>query len=252
MKHPQIQAIEHATASLSASIARHPVIHTINDHPEVRLLIEHHVFAVWDFVYLVNELNRRMLCRPDHAESADLLRSMRREGEGDDENGYSTYFSRYLAAMDACNADTQPIKTLLAAIKAATPIDLAVQTPSIPRPARAFVQQTFAFFDKPICAIAGAFVFGREAIIPVFFQALVERLIQAHCPDYHPLIAYLSPHITGEQLPKAHQILVNLCGNDRNKWQQAEQAAITALQAWRDFMTGINQAISHHKEHPAK
>jgi hypothetical protein len=212
--------------------------------------MEHHVFAVWDFVYLVNELNRRIACSPAHAKSADLLHSMRREDEGDDdENSQSPHFARYLAAMDACRADTQPIKTLLTTIKAGTPIGLALQSPSIPSPARAFVQQTFAFFDKPTCAIAGAFVFGREAIIPVFFQTLVERFIHAHCPTYHPMIACISPYLMGENLSKAQQILVNLCGDDRRKGQEAEQAAISTLQAWQYFLSGSHQAISQSKAH---
>jgi hypothetical protein len=63
------------------------------------------------------------------------------------------------------------------------------------------------------------------------------------------MIAYMTPYLMGENLPKAQQILVNLCGDDRRKWQQAEQTAIIALQARQDFLTGIHQVISQSKAH---
>lgn len=109
--------------------------------------------------------------------------------------------------------------------------------------ARDFVSQTFGFIQGGnICAIASAFTFGREDLLPAVFQRIVDELNVEAGGGLDDFRYYLRRHIglDGEEHgPMANRLLLSLCGADESRWQVTEQAAVDCLQARHLLWNGI-------------
>lgn len=245
-----------------------PLINEINHHPlytkiislhHLQIFMEHHVFAVWDFMCLLKALHQKIVCTkplwfpPLDAESAHLITRILVEEEGDilpDEKTYQSHFEIYLQAMQQIGADRRSIERLLIHLKPFS-LEDALYTSAIPGCAKQFVQTTFSFFNAPVHEIAAAFVFGREAITQKMFEPILHQLkyrLSAAEQDQLKLVQYyFHRHITldsEDHFPKALKMLTRLCGDDQSRWQQAKDAATKALKARLRFLTAIQVAIS--------
>ncbi len=101
-----------------------------------------------------------------------------------------------------------------------------------------------------MAASGAAFTLGHEAVIPEMFEVIV-RDLQTQFPQPLDLLQeYLERHIAldGEQhTPMVLQMLSELCGDDCQKWQEAEQAAQVALQTRIALWDGAITQIVMHK-----
>src|SRR5208282_4558022 len=120
-------------------------------------------------------------------------------------------------------------------IRRGKPVSAALQSPGVPECAQRFVRQTFGFIeDGNLCAIAAAFTFGREDLLPAVFQRIVDKLNVEAGGGLEDFKYYLERHIglDGEEHgPMANRLLLSLCGTDESRWQIAEQAAVDCLDA---------------------
>ena len=55
------EAVFHQCTPLIEQINMHPLYKSIRSLPDLRIFMEHHVFAVWDFMCLLKELHRRIV-----------------------------------------------------------------------------------------------------------------------------------------------------------------------------------------------
>ncbi len=258
------EAIFQECAPLIEQINQHPLyqsIHTLND---LRIFMEHHVFAVWDFMCLLKELHRRIVSTrapwlpPKDAQCARLLGRILLEEEGDmamDGKNYLSHYEIYLQAMTEIGANTQPIHQFIRDFSQSDSNMLTIcNTPAI---VRCFVATTFDFFSTETHELAAAFVYGREAITETMFTPLLASL-ETTLPvsDQNCLSTlkyYLQRHIeldSGNHFPQALEMLARLTGQEEAKWQQVSTAAHRALQARLDFLTSIGLAIqeaNHNK-----
>ena len=112
-------------------------------------------------------------------------------------------------------------------------------------------QQTFGFIEGGnLCAIASAFTFGREDLLPAVFQRIVDELNVAAGGGLEDFTYYLERHIGldgDEHGPMANRLLQSLCGSDKSRWQVAEQAAVECLEARQLLWDGICDAIRAKK-----
>jgi hypothetical protein len=193
---------------------------------------------------------------------------------------YMSHFELYLAAMQEVGADRGPIDTLLERlVDGAAPED-AVADLAVPQGTRDFVAHTLrqATFGTTT-EVAASFVHGREHVIPDMFKQLLSQpvlgagrspaigehlrrwLRQARkavgprglgltqptpSPGANALRLYLERHIEldGEDHgPMAVQLLINLCGKEREQWVQAEAAALSAMQARHHMWDGVAKQI---------
>lgn len=241
---------------LTSQIANHPLYHEISSVHNLRLFMEQHVFAVWDFMCLLKELHRRIVSTsapwfpPKDALSANLINSILVEEEGDiTEDGihYASHFDIYLAAMEKINANTDTIKKLLTLLMEDKPITEAVELVQLRPATKEFILTTFSFFELDAHQIATAFVFGREGITSSMFSPLVTQIAELEKGkqyNLNTLIYYFNRHIeldSNEHLPKALRMLDNLIGKDKLKFQQVAETATKALIARINFLTDIQK-----------
>jgi len=246
---------------LIANINNHSLYQNIRDLADLRIFMQHHVFAVWDFMCLLKTLHGKVVCTqapwfpPIDAESAHLISRILVEEEGDilpDGQNYKSHFEIYLASMNDVGADPKVILQLLQNLsnRPNTGLQDALNEINVSDSIKQFVQTTFSFFDLTVHEVAAAFVFGREAITQIMFQPMLVQLQDELPPSDQTkmqlLQYYLNRHIaldSEEHFPKALQMLTRLCGNDELKWEQAKNAAEKALRARLQFLTAIQETI---------
>jgi pyrroloquinoline quinone (PQQ) biosynthesis protein C len=153
-----------------------------------------------------------------------------------------SHFELYLEAMREAGADIGPIETLLANLTA-EPESFSPQSIVAPEAARRFVASTFELIASgEVHAIAAAFTFGREDVIPDMFRSLVRDLNAEFGGQFSKFLWYLERHIEvdGEDHgPLSLRMVADLCGEDERLWEEAADAAETALVARLALWDGI-------------
>ena len=194
----------------------------------LRLFMEHHVFAVWDFMLLLKTLQQHLApsgvpwVPPTHPEIAGLVNSLVAEEECDllPENLggplHLSHFAIYRRAMVEIDANTAVIDAVL---QQASRGDLAgaMRHRGIPAPSARFLRTTQELISSgEVHALAAAFAYGRELLVPDLFRGLLDRLtvLELPCPT---LRWYLERHIVldgDSHGPLAETMVLTLAGND--------------------------------------
>jgi len=121
----------------------------------------------------------------------------------------------------------------------------------MPRAQQQFLEATFRLMKRNKShEIAAAFTFGREDLIPDLFTEIVKDLDQKVPGKLSAFIYYLERHIEidgDEHGPMALKMIRSLCGNNQQKWQEAGNAAVEALQARLEFWDAINAQVQSEK-----
>jgi hypothetical protein len=249
----ELERVDAALTPLRDQLAAHPIYDHLKTVADVRVFMEHHVYAVWDFMALLKALQRHLTCvdsrwRPvGSGSSRRLINEMVLEEESDEIDGVQTsHFEVYRLAMQEAGADLRPIDDFLTRIGDESAMEIAFTECEVPPAARAFVRTTFNMIatNKPH-VIAAAFTFGREQALPRIFQAVLDAIPGAG-GRLQTLKVYLERHIDldgNAHAPKAIAMLSALCGDDARKWHEATEAAREALAARCAFWTGITAEI---------
>lgn len=170
------------------------------------------------------------------------------ECDEDDRGGYASHFELYLDAMRQCGARTDTVEDFLDAVRADSPVERALDIAHVPQPVRHFVRRTFEIIESgDPCAIAAAFTFGREDLLPGVFRKIVEELNKQTDGRLDRFRFYLDRHIhldDEEHGPMATRLVAGLCGSDAVNWNVAEVAAVTSLQARLDLWNAVSDHLS--------
>jgi hypothetical protein len=234
----------------------HTLYRRIQSLDELRTFMAHHVFAVWDFMSLLKALQRDLTCvelpwvPKGNPATRRLINDIVLEEETDlDPEGQPTsHFELYLRAMREAGADTAPAERLLAALAEGASVPAALAAAEAPAAVQDFVKHTFAVVaaGQPH-AVAAAFTFGREDVIPDMFRNLVADLGQRFPGQLDTFIYYLNRHIELDEdhhAPLAHQMVRDLCGTDPQRWQQAAEVAQQGMAARVALWDGIQAALA--------
>ena len=233
----------------------HTLYRRIQSLADLRTFMEYHVFAVWDFMSLLKALQRDLTCvelpwvPTGNPATRRLINEIVLEEETDvDPEGQPTsHFELYLRAMREAGADTAPAERLLAALAAGDSVPAALAAAQAPASVQAFVQHTFEVIASgQTHAVAAAFTFGREDVIPDMFRHLVADLGQRFPGQLDTFIYYLNRHIELDEdhhAPLAHQMVRNLCGTDPQRWRQATAVAAQGMAARVALWDGIQAAL---------
>jgi hypothetical protein len=244
--------------TLKEELTRHPIYASVETLQDLRCFMEHHIFAVWDFMSLLKALQAAVAPAktPWMPSSRPELRRFINEivlGEECDEYNvagtrrFISHFDLYLLSMEEVKADTRPIQQFISVVKEKG-VGAALGLPIVPEPAAEFVRSTFQIIheQKDHCT-ASAFAIGREDLIPAMFGALLERMriSEVMAPNFH---FYLKRHTQLDAEthgPLARQLVATLCGKNDDRQQEAMRAAERALEARIVFWDGVEAAMKN-------
>jgi len=244
-----------AIACHREALLNHRLYGNLTSLEHLMVFMQHHVFAVWDFMSLLKSLQAHLTCAgvPWLPKGDPTLRRMINEivlGEESDllpSGEVVSHFELYLRAMRDAGANTDDIERFAAQIGAGREVDLALTVACAPSGVRRFVLQTFALIEKgKVHEIAAAFTYGREDLIPELFNRLVRQLETQFPARLGTLRYYLDRHIAldGDQHAELGRRMVDrLCAGDCRKEHEAQLAAVQALEARRVLWDGIAEMI---------
>lgn len=248
------QAIDQARSVIEPArkeVTAHPLYQRISDWEHLATFMAHHVFAVWDFMSLLKSLQRELTCVDvpwvphGSAVARRLINDITLVEESDALNdGFTSHFELYRAAMAEAGADTAPVDTFVALLAEGHDVPAALRVAQVPAPAAEFVRTTFGIIaDRPLHCRAAAFAFSREDLIPDMF----DQVIREEATDRFPLFRdYLARHIEvdgEEHTPMALQMVADLCGTDDASWREATETVLVALEARSRLWDGITAAM---------
>jgi hypothetical protein len=223
------------------------------------VFMEHHVFAVWDFMSLLKALQLRLTCTsvPWLPQGNAQLRRLVNEivlGEESDAlpaGGAASHFELYLQAMREAGADTAQVEHFIRQLKSGQTVAAALEQAGVPAAVGAFVRHTFEVIERGRPhEIAAAFTYGREDLIPEMFTQLVHGLERQFPGKLATLRYYLERHIEldGDEHGEMGRQMVNLlCEQSLRREQEATQSAVAALQARIRLWDGIAEAVRNRK-----
>jgi hypothetical protein len=251
-RHPEIDRLEEQIAEARRTVVKHPLYAALTSQHAIRTFMEHHVFAVWDFMSLLKSLQRNLTCvdvpwvPQGPTSSRHLINDIVLVEESDEfRGGFISHFELYLGGMTEAGADTSVIDAFIGRLRARRPVLAAIDEVRVPPPAAEFVRLTWDFIENAsVHAQAAAFAFGREDLIPDMFEQVVD--VNERVGSLGTFVDYLSRHIqvdSEEHTPMAMQMLADLCGEDRAKWAECAETVNLALAARTRLWDGILAAI---------
>ena len=225
---------------LRKSLIEHPLYNSMDNLSDIKKFMETHVFAVWDFMSLVKNLQMNLTCvstpwiPSKNSLTARLINEIVWGEETDvDNNGIAkSHFEMYLNSMVEIGANTKKIKLLIELVKQGKNIFNVIENLDISSDIKDFLNFTFSVIrDNKIHVTAAVFTFGREDLIPNMFIEIV-RKIKLENKSVDSLIYYLERHIEMDgdhHGPMALNMINNLCENNDNKIKEALDASKLAL-----------------------
>jgi Protein of unknown function (DUF3050) len=251
-RHPGIDRLEEQIADARRAVIEHPLYAALDNAAAIQTFMEHHVFAVWDFMSLLKSLQRNLTCvelpwvPTGPTGSRRLINDIVLVEESDERgDGFISHFELYLEGMAQAGADRSIIDPFIGSLRAGRPVLDAIEEMKVPGPAADFVRLTWGLIESaPVHAQAAAFAFGREDLIPDMFQQVVR--VNERVGSLDTFVDYLARHIqvdSEEHTPMAMQMLADLCGDDDAKWATCAETINLALAARTRLWDGILAAI---------
>ncbi|MEX6689002.1 DUF3050 domain-containing protein [Danxiaibacter flavus] len=255
-----IEVLQQELAAEKESIISHPLYKEINKLTDIQRFAETHVFAVWDFMSLLKSLQMQLTCvsLPWHPVGDGNTRYLINEivaGEESDvdaEGVRKSHFELYLEAMDQMEADASSIKELLHHTANGKTVQEAMDQLSLPEEIKSFVNFTFNVIEQqPVYVQAAVFTFGREDLIPGMFHKLIKDLSLQLQGKLDIFNYYLERHIEVDgdhHSLLAMEMVSALCGNDKQKWIEATDAAKESLRMRKTLWDGALRLIQQGDE----
>ena len=221
----KISILEKKIDLIHEELSNHRVFNMLFNRHNLRIFMEHHVFAVWDFMTILKSLQIKLTCTSLPWQPSmypkELVRFINsivldEESDFDHKKQPCDHFSMYVRAMEEVQANTKDIKRFL------KEFDLEL----LQGPLKDFVDFNINIASNyPIHIIAGVFFFGREKIIPDIFKKILKTMNTTKISYEAPaLVHYLKRHIELDEQdhgPLAKHLLLSCCNQDPRLYQEA-------------------------------
>ena len=239
---------------LRKSLIEHPLYNSMENLSDIKKFMEVHVYAVWDFMSLVKNLQMNLTCistpwiPSENSFTARLINEIVWGEETDiDKNEVAkSHFEMYLDSMNEIGANTNKIGDLIELVKQGKDIFNIIQNQDISDEIKDFLNFTFSVIkNNKVHVTAAVFTFGREDLIPNMFIEIV-RKIKLENKSVESLIYYLERHIEMDgdhHGPMAMNMIESLCQNNDNKIKEALDSSKLALKKRIKLWDHIYQQI---------
>lgn len=256
----KIEELTKKIEPLKQEIINHKVYSVIEDIEDLRIFMQYHIFAVWDFMSLLKSLQKNLTCTSipwipkGSADTRYLINEIVVGEESDIDNfgNRKSHFEIYVDAMQQCGADTSQIEKFISVLKNKGDFNLAFETSNTPKEAREFVEFTFKIIASNKDYLQSAiFTFGREDLIPGMFVSIVNDINKKFPETISIFKYYLERHIEidGDHHSNlALEMTSNLCGTNNQFWKEAENATIESLQKRINLWDGAFHQITNLKK----
>ncbi|MDG1091692.1 MAG: DUF3050 domain-containing protein [Flavobacteriaceae bacterium] len=250
-----IDRIENEIETLKVQLINHPLYKMMKSQEDLQVFMEHHVYAVWDFMSLVKKLQVDLTTTtlpwvPPTMPSAGRLINEIVWGEETDINKDGvpmSHFEMYLESMEQVGASTSAMNHFLSTLSESSSIQQHIASAELPNYIKEFLKFTFEVIESnKTHVVAAVFTFGREDLIPDMFIEMIKNINNDSDLDLSHLIYYLERHVevdSGEHGPMALKMIQELCGDDPVKWEEALVASKTALNHRIALWNGIADLI---------
>jgi hypothetical protein len=256
-----IETINNSIQPQKELLLQHSLYEKIKTIEDLRCFLENHVYAVWDFMSLLKALQAKLTCTTtpwfatENPETRYLINEIVLAEESDltIDGRRQSHYEMYIEAMKDCGANTTGIEHFLSEVSSLHNIFVAIKQSNLHPNIKAFLDFTFRVIDEGKShEIAAAFTFGREDLIPSMFTAILKNF-QANFPktDLSKLIYYFERHIVldaDEHGPMAMKMITELCGTDAQKWKEAEEVSVLALEKRIGLWDAIEETIMMNVE----
>ncbi len=250
-----IEQLQANIEPLRQEIINHKVYTLINDIEDLQIFMQHHIFAVWDFMSLLKALQNNLTCTqvpwtPKGSADARYLINEIVVGEECDvdlDGHRRSHFELYLDAMEQCGADTKQINAFIEKILSNVSVQDSLSQTTTSVGIRQFVNGTFDVIHSNKAYLqAAVFTFGREDLIPSMFISIVNDIYQRIPSSVSIFKYYLERHIEVDGDHHSHlalEMTSSLCGDDASKWSEVEQAVTASLQQRIELWDSVYEAI---------
>src|SRR5882672_11182050 len=142
-----LERIIKTTEPLRQQIINHKVYSAIHDIDDLKVFMQYHIYAVWDFMSLLKALQNNLTCTTipwfpkGSADTRHLINEivLGEESDVDNSGNRKSHFELYLDAMHQCGADTSQIEKFIAVLKNTEDRNLAFTSSGTPKQVRDFV-----------------------------------------------------------------------------------------------------------------
>jgi len=238
--------------SLREALLDHPLYSNVASTAGLRLFMEDHVFAVWDFMSLLKRLQQDMTCirvpwfPVENARAARLINDIviGEETDVDPDGDYVSHLNLYLRAMQDVGASTLQFGTFCSLAQIGVPVEVALTRVRAPSHVRAFVAHTMTLVSSGTTEeVLAAFFYGREDIIPEMFRRLLGTLFDVRHNDarLRHFVYYIDRHIEldgDSHGPMGRELLETLLANSPHETERAVRAACNSIKARIELWNG--------------
>ncbi|MFK8056871.1 MAG: DUF3050 domain-containing protein [Saprospiraceae bacterium] len=260
----QIQQIESETLKLRTELANHKLYDLLSNEDDIRIFMEKHVLAVWDFMSLLKALQSKLTCtsipwKPvKNAKTARFINEIVFGEESDlNEKGVpNSHFQMYLEAMQEVGANPKRATDLIDSIHNLEDVSSKISSSDLKPAEKSFLNFTFDTIKSgDTHKIASAFTYGREDLIPSMFIAIIKKSGKENQSKFPKLTYYLERHIEvdgDEHGPLSLEMIAELCGDNTELWQDALTTAKGALRQrinlWNEIADELEKKNSMQKQ----
>ena len=253
----KIQNVINHIETSQKELVNHNIYSNISSVEDLKIFMENHIYAVWDFMSLLKALQVKLTCvnnpwvPSENTKAARFINEIVLEEETDEVKGGKvvSHFELYLEAMKQIGADTSKIKKFIHDIKLSDNFRECIENYELAEDIKEFLNFTFDTIESGEShKIAAAFTFGRENVIPDMFIEIVRGLNKENSNVASQFVYYLERHIEldgDDHGPIALKMIENLCGDNERKWEDVNEVSKMSIEMRIKLWSHISSKIEH-------